>query len=120
MKQDENFEISSDARDYNNQNIDDFRNDQHHQDSVCLESDSDPFTDPYMHEDGGRAATEGYALWSSLMPLFAEMSRLEFFKSEIEAGNKKHKDFYVNFRQSLLEKFDNAVGEILDGSAGSE
>lgn len=50
------------------------------------------------------------------MPVFAEMSRLDYFKSEINAGNKQHKDFYVNFRQTLLEKFDNAVGENMEES----
>lgn len=59
--------------------------------------------------------TESYTLWSSLMPVFAEISRLEYFKSEINAGNKQHKDFYVYFRENLLEKFDNCVGENKEG-----
>ena len=80
---------------------------------------SDPFNDPYMRQEGGMATTESFTLWSNLMPVFAEMSRLDYFKTEIQAGNKYHKDFYVNFRQTLLDKFDNAVGERLDGLAGS-
>ena len=72
---------------------------------------SDPFRDPYMRVEGGMASTEVYTLWSSLMPVFAEMTRLDYFKAEIQSGNKQHKDFYVNFRQNLLEKFDNAVAD---------
>ena len=44
---------------------------------------SDPFKDPYMRIEGGMASTECYTLWSALMPVFAEMSRLDFFKAEI-------------------------------------
>ena len=77
---------------------------------------SNPFKDPYERVEGGMATTESFTLWSSLMPVFAEMSRLDYFKSEINAGNKQHKDFYVNFRQTLLEKFDNAVGENMEES----
>jgi len=52
------------------------------------------------------ASTESFSLWSKLMPVFAEMSRLDFFKEEIRNRRKQHKDFYVYFRQNLLYKFD--------------
>ena len=44
------------------------------------------------------AATESFTLWKQLMPVFAEMARLDYFKTEIRAGNKQYKDFYVYFR----------------------
>ena len=123
MKQDENFEISTEARDYNNQDEDDSHCDRDISSEDYLEPDgqpNDPFKDPYMRLEGGMATTESYTLWSNLMPVFAEISRLDFFKTEIKTGRKCHKDFYVNFRLNLLEKFDNAVGERLDGAvAGS-
>lgn len=57
------------------------------------------------------AATESFNLWKQLMPVFAEMARLDYFKTEIRAGNKQYKDFYVYFRENLLNKFDDAVAE---------
>jgi len=32
------------------------------------------------------ATTDGFTLWNDLMPVFAEKTRLEFYKAEIQAG----------------------------------
>ena len=46
-----------------------------------------------------------------MMPVFAEICRLDYFKGEIKSGAKQHKDFYVYFRQNLLSKFDACVSQ---------
>ena len=99
-RQQENFEITSDARDYNNADIDDTMSEIHleetsdHPDAKTR----DAYLDPYMRVDGGMASTQSYSLWSNLMPQFAELAHLDYFNTEIKAGRKQYKDFYVYFR----------------------
>lgn len=50
-------------------------------------------------------------MWKQMMPVFPEIARLDYFKTEINAGRKQYKDFYVYFRKNLLEKFDDTVAE---------
>lgn len=110
-RNEENFEISSDARDYNNQSIDET------QSEIMLDDGNEPentnVTDAYVDStlkvDGGMASTEPFTLWRNLMPVFAELTRLDYYKEEISAGRKQYKDFYVNFRENHLPKFDQAV-----------
>lgn len=109
-RQEENYECSSEARDYNNQDFDDSKSEIHLEDGPEPEGmPRDPYHDPFIKVDGGMASTEGYSLWKSLLPVFAEITRLDYFKTEIRAGNKQYKDFYVYFRQNLLHKFDRAI-----------
>lgn len=111
-RNDEHFEISSEARDYNEQEFDETKSEIHQEELNEPETGPrDVYFDPFSKVDGGMASTEAFVLWKTLMPVFAEMTRLDYFKQEIRAGNKQYKDFYVYFRQNLLEKFDNAVGE---------
>ena len=70
-----------------------------------------PYSDPYQLIEGGMATTDNYSLWSKLMPVFKELTRLDYFRGEIKSGAKQHKDFYVYFRQNLLSKFDACVSE---------
>lgn len=112
VRMEENFEITTEARDYNNAEFDDTKSE------IQLEEGPDPdgrsrdaYQDPYEKVDGGMASTESFTLWKTLMPVFAEMSRLDYFKAEIRAGRKQYKDFYVYFRQNLLKKFDDCVCE---------
>lgn len=116
QRMEENYEITSEARDYNNADIDDSKSE------IQLEDDStnppdgqsrDAYQDPFSKVDGGMATTESFTLWKTMMPVFAEMARLDYFKAEIKAGRKQYKDFYVYFRQNLLGKFDDTVGENL-------
>ena len=109
-RNDENFEITSEARDYNNEDIDET------QSEINLDEDPDgrsrnAYHDPFTKVDGGMASTESFTLWKTLMPVFAEMARLDYFKVEIKEGRLQYKDFYVSFKQNLLKKFDNVVGE---------
>ena len=100
-RMEENYEITSEARDYNNNDLDDSRSELHFDDESMNQPDgqsSDAYCDPYMRVDAGMAATESFTLWKQLMPVFAEMARLDYFKSEIRSGNKQYKDFYVSFR----------------------
>ena len=83
----------------------------------------DAYLDPYMKVDGGMASTQSYSLWSNLMPQFAELTRLDYFNTEIKAGRKQYKDFYVYFRQNILDKFDKAVSSELkstNNASGNE
>lgn len=57
------------------------------------------------------AATESFELWKTNMPVFAEMTRLEYFRDEIRAGRKQYKDFYVYFKNHLIAKFDQEVSD---------
>ena len=96
-RNDENFEITSEARDYNNEEIDET------QSEINLDDDPDgksrnAYLDPYTKVDGGMASTESFTLWKTLMPVFAEMARLDYFKVEIKEGRQQYKDFYVSFK----------------------
>ena len=120
QKQDENFEISSEARDYNNQDLNESRADFDIEDNS--EPDGplrNPYSDPYQLIEGGMATTDTYSLWSKLMPVFKELTRLDYFRGEIKSGAKQHKDFYVYFRQNLLGKFDACVSEQVQSVASS-
>lgn len=65
------------------------------------------------------ATTDNYSLWSKLMPVFKELTRLDYFRGEIKSGAKQHKDFYVYFRQNLLSKFDACVSEQVQSATSS-
>lgn len=96
----ENFEISSEARDYNNQDLDDSKSEIQFDDGSDQDANKkDAFFDPFMKIDGGMADTQSFSLWKTLMSDFEEMTRLQYFKAEIKAGNKQYKDFYVFFKQ---------------------
>ena len=100
-RMEENYEITSEARDYNNADIDDSKSEIHLDDELLNPPDGqsrDAYQDPYNRVDGGMAATESFTLWKQLMPVFAEMARLDYFKAEIRSGNKQYKDFYIYFR----------------------
>ena len=100
-RMEENYEITSEARDYNNADIDDSKSEIQLEDEGLHPPDGatrDAYQDPYHKVDGGMAATESFTLWRNLIPVFAEMARLDYFKSEIRAGRKQYKDFYVYFR----------------------
>ena len=108
-RNEENFEITSEARDYNNEDIDETKSE------INLDEDPDSksrdaYHDPYTKVDGGMASTESFTLWKTLMPVFSELARLDYFKQEIASGNKTYKDFYVSFKKNLLSQFDDAVG----------
>ena len=115
-RMEENYEITSEARDYNNNDLEDSRSEIQLDDEAMNPPDgksSDAYADPYAKVDGGMAATESFTIWKQMMPVFAEMARLDYFKAEIRAGRKQYKDFYVYFRQDLLAKFDDVVSENL-------
>ena len=56
------------------------------------------------------ATTETFDLWKTVMPVFAEMTRMEFYKEEIKSGRQQYKDFYIFFKNNLLATFDELVG----------
>ena len=109
-RMDENFEITSEARNYNNEDIDETQSEIYLDDEVDPDSRSrDVYEDPFTLLDGGMAATDSFSLWKSLIPIFEQVTRLDFFRQEIKAGRKMYKDFYVFFRQNLLSRFDQTV-----------
>ena len=56
------------------------------------------FFDPYVKVDGGMASTEPFTLWKTIMPGFADITRLEYFRTEISQGRKQYKDFYIHIK----------------------
>ena len=43
------------------------------------------------------------------MPGFAAKAKLEQYRQDIRSGKKKYKDFYIDFRDKLLQELDEAV-----------
>jgi len=86
----ENYEITSEARDYNNNDLEDSKSEIQFDDESNNpdEQSRNAYQDPYCKVDGGMAATESFTLWKQMMPVFAEMARLDYFKEEIKTGQK--------------------------------
>ena len=97
-RHEENFEITSEAREYNNDDIDDTKSEIHLDNDNPDGKSRDAYQDPFSKVDGGMASTESFILWKTLIPVFSEMARLDYFRTEINAGRKQYKDFYVSFK----------------------
>lgn len=88
-RHEENFEITSEAREYNNdEDVDDTKSEIHLDNDDPDGKSKDAYQDPFSKVYGGMAATESFTLWNSLMPVFSEMARLDYFRKEIKAGRK--------------------------------
>jgi len=79
----ENFEITQEAQDYNNGDLEDSKNEIQLDDTpefhgLCKARDA--FWDPYFKVDGGLAITDTFDLWKTIMPVFAEITRLDYFR----------------------------------------